>query len=200
MNSGIYKITCKVTNKFYIGSSQELKRRKVYHFNRLRANKHPNPHMQNSYNLYGEQSFEYEVIKYCDVVELLKEEQLILNEYVNTGVLFNVALVAGASFRNRRHKKETIKKMKISHTKPWTGKTLSEEHKQKIRETQWKLKRATGVRKLTDDQVLNIRKLHADGLGVRTIGKILNIPRHNVNSIVKGKRYADVILSEFKTD
>jgi group I intron endonuclease len=192
MNSGIYKITCEITNKFYIGSSQELNRRKVYHFNRLRANKHPNPHMQNSYNLYGEQSFEYEVIKYCDVVELLKEEQLILDKYINTGVLFNVALIAGASFRNRRHKKETIEKMKKSAGRAWEGKNLSNEHKTKIAEKRIQFTREKGLRKLTDNQVKEIRKLKESGVGDRTIAKMFNVSRTIIICIKKGKKYTDV--------
>ncbi len=198
MNSGIYKISCNVNGKFYIGSSQELSRRKIYHFNRLRANNHPNKHMQNAYNLYGEHSFSFDILKYCTVDCLLVEEQTIIDDFFHKNILFNIAPIAGASFRNRRHKDSTINKMKSNHPKPWTGKKLSDEHKQKIRETQWQVKRKMGCRKLTDEQVLEIRKLRLTGLGVRTIARMLNIPRHNVDSIVKGKRYADVVLIESK--
>lgn len=196
MDSGIYKLLCTTSGKFYIGSSQQLGRRKVYHFNRLRANKHPNSHLQNSYNLYGEQSFSYEIIKYCPISDLLREEQQLIDHYWDKKLLFNAAQIAGASFRNRRHKKTTINKMKKNHGKAWLGKHLSDDHKRKISQKIMQLIKEKGLRKLTDKQVLEIRSLSSKGFGVRPIARMLNIPRHNVNSVVKGKRYKDIVLIE----
>src|SRR5260221_10258416 len=41
--SGIYKITCTVNKKIYIGSSINLRKRKGEHWRELRQNKHNNP-------------------------------------------------------------------------------------------------------------------------------------------------------------
>lgn len=192
MDSGIYKILCTTSGKFYIGSSQQLTRRKIYHFNRLRANKHPNPHLQNSYNLYGEQSFLYEVIKYCTVSDLLQEEQQIIDYYWEKKVLFNVAKIAGASFRNKRHSEKTKEKMRANGGKAWRGKNMSAEHKKKISDKRIKLTRQRGLRKLTDDQVRQIRRLKNNGLGDRKVAKMFNVSRKIITCIRKGTRYFDV--------
>lgn len=193
MKSGIYKIHCTVSNKLYIGSSQEIERRKIHHYNRLRAGKHGNPHLQNSYNLYGESSIQFEVLEYCEVSDLLVTEQKYINQYKGTGKLFNVAAVAGASMRNKRHSQSTINKMKTNHNRPWLGKHLSEYHRKKIAEKRMQLTRDRGLRKLTDEQVREIRKLKLLGVGDRTIAKQFNVSRQIIISIRQGKRYKDVI-------
>jgi group I intron endonuclease len=196
MNSGIYKILCSKSGKFYIGSSQELTRRKIHHYNRLRANKHGNPHLQNSFNLYGESNIIFNVLEYCSVSELLIREQFYIDQNKGMGILFNVAEIAGASMRNKRHAKNTIKKMKDSHKKFWLGKTLSDEHKAKISEKRMQYTRERGLRKLSDEQVLEVRKHSSLGYGIRTIARMLNIPRQTVDRIVKGIMYKDVVLDE----
>lgn len=72
MESGIYKITNLVNNKVYIGQSRNLQSRITRHKYRLKNNEHINKHLQNSYNKYGNDSFKYEIIEYC--------EENILNE------------------------------------------------------------------------------------------------------------------------
>jgi group I intron endonuclease len=193
MDSGIYKIYCKTTGKFYIGSSQEISRRRIHHYNRLRANKHGNPHLQNSYNLYGEADIVFEVLEYCDVPLLLETEQRHIDAYKGKGVLFNVAEVAGASMRNKRHSSATIQKMKKVNGQAWKGKHLPEEHRKKISEKRIKLTRERGLRKLTDEQVREVRKLKAAGIGDRKVADMFNVSRKVIISIRKGTRYFDVI-------
>ena len=51
---GIYKITCKVNNKIYIGSTEVcFKQRFTKHKQRLRNNYHENDYLQKSWNKYG---------------------------------------------------------------------------------------------------------------------------------------------------
>jgi group I intron endonuclease len=193
MDSGIYKITCKTSGKFYIGSSQELNRRKIHHYNRLRANKHGNPHLQNSYNLYGEDDIIFEVLEHCEVGRLLDVEQIYIDRYKGKNIMFNVAEVAGASMRNRRHKKETIQKIRKSAGSAWRGKHLPDDVKEKISNRRMMVTREKGLRKLTDNQVREIRRMKDMGIGDRTIAKRFNISRTIVINIKKGRKYKDVV-------
>jgi group I intron endonuclease len=59
---GIYKIFNKVNNKYYIGSSNNIKRRWRDHKKMLRGNRHDNIYLQNSWNKYGENNFDFIVI------------------------------------------------------------------------------------------------------------------------------------------
>lgn len=75
MKSGIYKITNIENNKFYIGSSQNIKRRTQGHLNALRKNKHHSTYLQNAFNKYGEDRFIFETVISCSIEELLTIEQ-----------------------------------------------------------------------------------------------------------------------------
>lgn len=61
--SGIYKIYCKETNKYYIGQSVNVESRLKAHLNELKNNKHINQELQSDFNSYGEDSFIFEKIK-----------------------------------------------------------------------------------------------------------------------------------------
>lgn len=70
MKSGIYKIFCKISGKSYIGRSQNMQRRIKDHKWKLRSGIHENVVMQNEFNDYGEENFEF------GVIEKISENQL----------------------------------------------------------------------------------------------------------------------------
>lgn len=61
----IYSIQCKITNKQYIGSALNHEKRKREHFYNLKNNKHPNKKLQNAYNKYRVDCFEFKIIECC---------------------------------------------------------------------------------------------------------------------------------------
>ena len=60
--SGIYKINNIITNKIYIGSAVDISNRWAVHKYQLRNKLHASKHLQNSWNLYGEDSFKFEIL------------------------------------------------------------------------------------------------------------------------------------------
>ena len=70
MDIGIYYIKNKANNKYYIGQSQDLQRRKREHQYHLRTNTHVNIYLQNSYNYYGPENFEFGILEYCQKEKL----------------------------------------------------------------------------------------------------------------------------------
>lgn len=74
-NVGIYKITNLKNNKIYVGSSLNLEKRYYKHLNSLRRNKHFNIHLQRSFNINGEESFEFSIIEECDDKILVEREE-----------------------------------------------------------------------------------------------------------------------------
>lgn len=73
--TGIYKITCTVNNKVYVGSacgtSKSIKKRGFYrrwkeHARKLKQGTHRNKYLQFSWNKYGEDAFVFEILEYCD--------------------------------------------------------------------------------------------------------------------------------------
>lgn len=110
--SGIYKITNIENGKFYIGQSEDIRNRRNTHYAKLRANSHPNQHLQNAFNKYGEGVFYFEVLELCSIEELHNKEQLYLNKFVGSSQCYNVATDSSATFRGRLHTQESIDKMK----------------------------------------------------------------------------------------
>ena len=67
---GIYKIENLINGKIYIGSASiNFIIRWNSHKNELKNNKHPNIHLQNAWNLYGEENFVFEVIEEVPILE-----------------------------------------------------------------------------------------------------------------------------------
>ena len=67
----IYKIRNVVNNKFYVGSTTNTRERFRTHRSRLRKSQHHSPHLQASWNKYGEDCFKFEVVQVVESVELL---------------------------------------------------------------------------------------------------------------------------------
>ncbi len=78
--SGIYKITCVPTGKFYIGSAVKLNGRRLAHLSLLRRQKHNNRYLQSAWDKYGADVFTFEVIEYVLVPFLLEREQYWLDK------------------------------------------------------------------------------------------------------------------------
>lgn len=73
--SGIYKILNTSTGKCYIGSAINIGNRLKAHKKKLKANNHPNKHLQSAYNLVGLEAFNFLVLEVCTFENLLEREQ-----------------------------------------------------------------------------------------------------------------------------
>ena len=76
--AGIYLIKNTSNNKEYVGKSSHINTRKVNHFSMLRKNSHKNKDLQDDYNLFGEESFEFSIIE--KVQDNTSEENLLRKE------------------------------------------------------------------------------------------------------------------------
>lgn len=77
--SGVYCIMNTQNGKKYIGSSRNIYNRWLKHRANLRGNYHPNSHLQNAWNKYGEGSFHFFILCKCSEELLLEREQ----EYID---------------------------------------------------------------------------------------------------------------------
>lgn len=173
MNSGIYKITNKVNGKFYIGSSNNIKRRWMHHKSNLRNGTHVNIHLQRSYDKHGESSFVYELIKPIDPVPslILEEEQKILDSYQGEkwSNLYNIAPHACSGMKGRAHTREVkdLLSEKLSGEKhPHYGKPVSEE---------WRRNISKKKKRFTDEQEASFRQRWLSGESKGSIAKEIGV-------------------------
>jgi hypothetical protein len=99
MDSGVYLIKNNVNGKVYIGSSINVKNRIYKHKWLLKNNKHDNGYLQKSFNKYGGDAFEYLVLEYCDINDLIITENKLITEYNSTNSEYGYNLATVNEFR-----------------------------------------------------------------------------------------------------
>lgn len=106
--TGVYSIRNRVSGRVYIGSGVRIGIRWRHHLKLLKAGKHFNLHLQNAWNLYGADAFEFEVVEITSRELLTQREQYYLSA-LQPG--YNIGATA---------------------TAPWLGKKISESHRARI--------------------------------------------------------------------
>lgn len=115
---GVYVIRNVLTGKCYVGSSENIRRRAWYHINHLRRQKHHNAHLQNAWNLYGDDVFAFLTACLCDVDELLEREREWMQRLNSCSDRDGYNLVSDPV----RHKVSTETRKKMSDSSPFKGK------------------------------------------------------------------------------
>lgn len=153
---GIYKITNLVNNHIYIGSTVNLYRRKNEHLKELRHNKHYNKHLQNAFNKYGEDNFQFTILEFVfELNNLINREQYWIDYYKSNdkNIGYNIREKAENNV-NLTTSDET--KRRISQINK--GKIVSEETKRKLSEINKGKKRKYPVSQETRDKLSNANK------------------------------------------
>lgn len=118
---GVYRIHCLVNNKRYYGESKNVSARISQHKSRLRRNIHEISELQNDFNLYKEENFEFSAIS------LSKEDNL------NQRVEFEIELIE--RYNNLCYNKFN-KTSRKKENNPFWGRTHSDETRKQIRKSQ----------------------------------------------------------------
>lgn len=78
---GIYCIENIINNRKYIGLSRDIYRRWVEHKSELRRGTHANVYLQNAWNKYGENNFEFNIVELCDPFVICDRERYYIAKY-----------------------------------------------------------------------------------------------------------------------
>ena len=148
-------IRCRINQKFYIGSSVNIKKRWQQHQSQLNLGIHHCVHLQRAWNLYGSNSFVFSVVESAPKNILILREQAWIDCYWDFGVLYNTARYAetsalglkrtteqrqriSAACMGRKNSTEMCEKISMG----LVGKTHSKETKFKMSESHKKLTRS----------------------------------------------------------
>ena len=108
-NCGIYKITNLKNNKAYIGQSTDIKTRWKNHKIELKNNSHRNSHLQNAFNKYGEEAFEFRILEETFEENLDDAEEYWIDYFDSTNPRKGYNLREGAnSYKHRKEIQEQV--------------------------------------------------------------------------------------------
>jgi group I intron endonuclease len=96
--SGVYQIRCVPTGKIYVGSAVSLRGRWYQHRRSLQRGEHANRYLQQAWNKYGEENFEFSVLEYASKKDLLAAEQVWIDktDCTDRSKGFNISNIAGS--------------------------------------------------------------------------------------------------------
>jgi group I intron endonuclease len=200
------------------------KRLDVEHFGDLRRSEHPNAPLQNYFNKYGLENLVFLRLEICFKEDLLKTEQKYIDYYgvAEDRKAFNIARDAkspmlGRKFpyaKREKHSKDTIEKMSISRKKYWenpenknklierlkrngnpmSGKKVSEETRQKMREAaKNRPNRNVDYKKIAEknSKEFSLVDPHGNiyhGKNMTKFSQENNLDLSNIAKLVKGKK------------
>lgn len=110
----VYLIKNIKTNKVYVGSSINLKKRIISHYNLLMKGKHINNKLQNTWNKYGSENFKVIIIEEnLNSKNLIAEEQYYIDKFDSVKHGYNLLPIAGSSVGNKWTDDAKIKYSKL---------------------------------------------------------------------------------------
>jgi len=122
-NSGIYKIICIPSQKFYLGSAESIYRRCSIHRGKLRKGTHHSPHLLSAYKKYGEHNFIFKIVEHCNVEDLLTREQHYLDVLMPWKPKIGYNINKHACSGKNRSKSITLKNFSTGEIKTWESQT-----------------------------------------------------------------------------
>jgi group I intron endonuclease len=185
----IYKITNKLDNKFYIGSTTNLIKRYYTHINHIRTSKNSCVKLIRAVNKYGEENFKFEIIHECSIEEVLKVEQKCID---NLKPHYNIAKIAGSNLGIKRTEEVKFRKS-ISQKDNWKDESYRTKHLENLSKN-WKTGSNHNMAKLTEEQVIEIKKQLSTGLLPKQVANTLNVSYHSVKDINRGKTWKHIVI------
>lgn len=193
--SGIYSIRNLVTGKVYVGQSKSCTIRWRGHLWSLKNDQHGNVHLQASFNRYGVENFQYEVLETCAEDARDERECYWMDYHKSNDLKFGYNLQYGGHL-NKNHSDETKEKQRQAKL----GTILIEEHKRKIglaskgnthrlgkyptEETRRKMSKSQKGKVISEE---NIRKLREANLGKKVSAET----RRKMSIVHKGKSLSE---------
>jgi group I intron endonuclease len=189
-NIGIYMLYCVSSEKAYIGRSKAIKRRFYSHFYYLEKNKHPNQHLQNSYNKYGKEAIIKIILENCDKKDLAKREEYYCS-LIDKDSLLNLMAVGSLfpiSIETRT---------KISQALKGREKKFTEEHKKNLSRARKGLKLPAKTKEQLERRISEgIRKRGKDKQVSISLDNIIKL-KTELKTIERKKGFRKILAAKY---
>ncbi len=136
---GIYRITNVTNGMSYIGKTgMNFGDRWDNHRSLLRTGKHDNPYLQNAWNKYGEDNFEFAILQVVnDVSDLNDLERMYIAEYRSRSLSYNLHDGGDGGYNLGKHlSEETKRKIGEKNRANMTGRKFSNDTRAKMSASQ----------------------------------------------------------------
>lgn len=133
--SGIYCIEDTRNYKKYIGQSKDINTRFGGHKSKLKRNCHENQHLQNIYNKYGMDVFNFYVIKECPIDCLDEQETYYIDFYKTINPEFGYNIEKGGNKPPSQLGVKQTEETKTKRAEKLKGRKKTDEEKKKISES-----------------------------------------------------------------
>lgn len=191
--SGIYMIKNIINDKVYIGQTKMRFVKRFWHHEwMLNHNKHDNIHLQNAWNKYGSDCFEFSVLCVCDDYDRLNELEIFyINKFNSVENGYNIQ--SGGQVNISTYIPEESRKIVgEKNRKRMIGCKLSDKTRKKMSDS--RIGSKNGFAKLTEEDVAEIKKMIRDGYKPKEIYTKFNITYGNFKMIRSGKTWRHVVI------
>lgn len=185
----VYRITNIVNGKFYIGSTNNLIKRYYTHIYDIRSEKNTCVKLIRAVKKYGEDNFKFEIILSCPSEYVLKAEQWFID---NLKPDYNIAKIAGSNIGIKRTEEVKYRKSE-SQKQKWKDELYRTKHLENLSKN-WKSGVSHKMAKLTEDEVVNIKKQLLNGILPKKVAENLKASYHSVKDIHRGKTWKHITI------
>lgn len=133
--SGIYGIYCRTNKKWYVGQAQNIRRRNQEERRALAAGYCHNKHLQNAWDKYGPDSFDWVVLTRCPVEELDDAEVLWVKSLNSYERGFNLTVGGGGTrgYKITEAHRARLREFNGNGNSPRKGRPISADAKARMR-------------------------------------------------------------------
>lgn len=193
--NGIYMIRNLVTDGVYIGQTSETFLRRYWHHRwKLNDSSHDNKHLQNSWNKYGAENFEFSVVELQEDKDIDKLEQFWISHYRYNGVCYNIQdggqperLVDYVTTEARKRVGELNRERMI-------GTRLSDETKIRMSAARMGKFYPKKNDTMTEVDVARAKHMLINGMSPSEVAKSLGLPYRSINNLLSNNSYKHVVV------
>lgn len=187
---GVYKISCSINSKIYIGSSINIYKRWFNHRYELNNNKHHTKHLQNAWNKYGKDYFTFEIVeKIEDISILIGREQYWMDHYKSYDPVYGFNSNSKAE---GNHTRKWTEKQREKYSKSRKGKPASEALQKALNNSR-KIGSKSNLSLIDENKVIQIVNDINSGLTPKEVCKLHNIGISIVRSICQKRNWKHIL-------